>query len=53
MKNRVRQPVHIEPKGWGREVWLANNELLDAGMLSQLSELPTSGESLSSSHRFG
>jgi mannose-6-phosphate isomerase-like protein (cupin superfamily) len=27
MKNRVRQPVHIEPKGWGREVWLANNEL--------------------------
>jgi mannose-6-phosphate isomerase-like protein (cupin superfamily) len=27
MKNRVRQPVHIEPKGWGRELWLANNEL--------------------------
>jgi mannose-6-phosphate isomerase-like protein (cupin superfamily) len=27
MKSRVRQPVHIEPKGWGREVWLANNEL--------------------------
>jgi mannose-6-phosphate isomerase-like protein (cupin superfamily) len=27
MKNRIRQPVHIEPKGWGREVWLANNEL--------------------------
>lgn len=27
MKSRVRQPVHIERKGWGREVWLANNEL--------------------------
>src|SRR5579863_517400 len=27
MDTRVRQPVHIEPKGWGREVWLANNEL--------------------------
>ena len=27
MKSRIRQPVHIEPKGWGREVWLANNEL--------------------------
>ncbi len=24
--NRVRQPVHIEPKGWGREVWIANND---------------------------
>ena len=20
-----REPVHIEPKGWGREVWIANN----------------------------
>jgi mannose-6-phosphate isomerase-like protein (cupin superfamily) len=27
MENRLRQPIHIEPKGWGREVWLANNEL--------------------------
>ena len=24
---RVRKPVHVEPKGWGREVWIANNEL--------------------------
>jgi mannose-6-phosphate isomerase-like protein (cupin superfamily) len=23
--SRVRKPVHIEPKGWGREVWIANN----------------------------
>ena len=22
---RPRQPVHIEPKGWGREVWIANS----------------------------
>ena len=21
----VRSPIHIEPKGWGREVWIANN----------------------------
>ncbi len=21
----VRSPVHVEPKGWGREVWIANN----------------------------
>jgi mannose-6-phosphate isomerase-like protein (cupin superfamily) len=25
--NRIRKPVHIEPKGWGREVWIANNPL--------------------------
>ncbi|MFZ0658375.1 MAG: D-lyxose/D-mannose family sugar isomerase [Candidatus Binataceae bacterium] len=24
--NRARKPVHIEPKGWGREVWIANND---------------------------
>ena len=24
---RPRPPVHIEPKGWGREVWIANNAL--------------------------
>jgi mannose-6-phosphate isomerase-like protein (cupin superfamily) len=24
---RVREPVHIEPKGWGREIWIANNSL--------------------------
>jgi mannose-6-phosphate isomerase-like protein (cupin superfamily) len=22
-----RKPVHIEPKGWGREIWIANNPL--------------------------
>jgi mannose-6-phosphate isomerase-like protein (cupin superfamily) len=22
-----RRPIHIEPKGWGREVWIANNPL--------------------------
>ena len=25
--SRARNPVHIEPKGWGREVWIANNPL--------------------------
>src|SRR5271157_3871737 len=25
--SRSRQPIHIEPKGWGREVWIANNPL--------------------------
>jgi mannose-6-phosphate isomerase-like protein (cupin superfamily) len=25
--SRARQPVHIEPKGWGREIWIANNDL--------------------------
>ena len=25
--NRSRKPVHVEPKGWGREVWIANNPL--------------------------
>ncbi|MGH7933112.1 MAG: cupin domain-containing protein [Candidatus Binataceae bacterium] len=24
--NRARQPVQIVPKGWGREVWIANGE---------------------------
>jgi mannose-6-phosphate isomerase-like protein (cupin superfamily) len=24
---RAREPVHIEPKGWGREIWIANNSL--------------------------
>jgi mannose-6-phosphate isomerase-like protein (cupin superfamily) len=23
----ARKPVHIEPKGWGREIWIANNPL--------------------------
>ena len=23
--SRARQPVHIEPKGWGREIWIANS----------------------------
>src|ERR1700736_4575789 len=27
MNNRKRAPVHIEPKGWGREVWIANGDL--------------------------
>ncbi len=25
--NRVRRPVRIVPKGWGREVWIANGDL--------------------------
>jgi len=25
--SRARQPVRIVPKGWGREVWIANGEL--------------------------
>jgi len=25
--SRARQPVQIVPKGWGREVWIANNDL--------------------------
>ncbi len=25
--NRARKPVHIEPKGWGREAWIANTPL--------------------------
>jgi mannose-6-phosphate isomerase-like protein (cupin superfamily) len=25
--SRVREPVRIVPKGWGREVWIANNDL--------------------------
>ena len=25
--NRARQPVRIVAKGWGREVWIANNDL--------------------------
>ncbi len=25
--SRTREPVHIEPKGWGREIWIANNPL--------------------------
>jgi mannose-6-phosphate isomerase-like protein (cupin superfamily) len=20
-----RSPIHVEPKGWGREIWIANN----------------------------
>jgi mannose-6-phosphate isomerase-like protein (cupin superfamily) len=24
---RARKPTHIEPKAWGREVWIANNSL--------------------------
>jgi mannose-6-phosphate isomerase-like protein (cupin superfamily) len=24
--NRIRKPVHIAPKGWGREVWIANTD---------------------------
>ena len=22
---RARPPIHVEPKGWGREVWIANS----------------------------
>ena len=25
--NRGRQPVLVVPKGWGREIWIANGEL--------------------------
>jgi mannose-6-phosphate isomerase-like protein (cupin superfamily) len=25
--SRVREPVRIVPKGWGREVWIANGDL--------------------------
>src|SRR6516164_7796116 len=25
--NSARKPVNIVPKGWGREVWIANNDL--------------------------
>jgi mannose-6-phosphate isomerase-like protein (cupin superfamily) len=24
---RAREPVHIEAKGWGREIWIVNNSL--------------------------
>jgi mannose-6-phosphate isomerase-like protein (cupin superfamily) len=24
--SRARQPIQIVPKGWGREIWIANNE---------------------------
>jgi mannose-6-phosphate isomerase-like protein (cupin superfamily) len=27
MSASPRKPVHIEPKGWGREIWIANNPL--------------------------
>jgi mannose-6-phosphate isomerase-like protein (cupin superfamily) len=30
-----RPPVHIEPKGWGREVWIANN-LLYCGKILEI-----------------
>jgi mannose-6-phosphate isomerase-like protein (cupin superfamily) len=25
--NRLREPIHVEPKGWGREIWIVNNNL--------------------------
>jgi mannose-6-phosphate isomerase len=25
--NRARKPVQIVPKGWGREIWIANGDL--------------------------
>lgn len=25
--SRARNPIHIAPKGWGREVWIVNNHL--------------------------
>jgi mannose-6-phosphate isomerase-like protein (cupin superfamily) len=25
--SRARKPIQIVPKGWGRELWIANNEL--------------------------
>src|SRR5271154_4872833 len=27
LMTRIRKPVHIVTKGWGREVWIANGEL--------------------------
>jgi len=27
LKGRPRPPIHVEPKGWGREIWIANNPL--------------------------
>jgi mannose-6-phosphate isomerase-like protein (cupin superfamily) len=24
---RIRQPIHVEPKSWGREIWIANGPL--------------------------
>ena len=26
-KGHPRPPIHVEPKGWGREIWIANNPL--------------------------
>src|SRR5215472_1449148 len=26
-KGHPRPPIHVEPKGWGREIWIANNDL--------------------------
>lgn len=31
--SRARKPVHIQPKGWGREIWIANNPLYCGKML--------------------
>lgn len=25
--SEIRRPVHIEPKSWGREIWIANSSL--------------------------
>jgi D-lyxose ketol-isomerase len=25
--DQIRKPIHIEPKVWGREVWIVNNAL--------------------------
>ena len=33
--SRVRKPVHVEPKGWGREVWIANNDR-DCGKILEI-----------------
>ena len=27
LKGHPRPPIHVEPKGWGREIWIANNAL--------------------------
>ena len=27
LEGLARAPIHVEPKGWGREVWIANNAL--------------------------
>ena len=36
----ARSPIHIEPKGWGREVWIANNTRYCGKILEISSRVP-------------